>query len=134
VRDFDDGEVAFLVTVANLIASCHRHHEAAKRQRLLVREIAHRSGNMLQFVTSIFNQTVRNADSLAEAKVKFEARLAQMSRSNLLISNGGWTKASVRELVAQTLEPFTAGPISPDVTSSCLPTCVSISALCCMNL
>jgi PAS domain S-box-containing protein len=107
VRDFDDGEVAFLVTVANLIASCHRHHEATKRQRLLVREIAHRSGNMLQFVTSIFNQTVRNADSLAEAKVKFEARLAQMSRSNLLISNGGWTKASVRELVAQTLGPFT---------------------------
>jgi len=106
LHEFDEGQVAFLVTVANLIASCHRQHEAAKRQTLLVREIAHRSGNMLQFVTSIFNQTVRNSESLTEAKSKFEQRLAQMSKSNLLISNSGWTKCSVRELVAQTLEPF----------------------------
>ncbi|MCY0095688.1 sensor histidine kinase [Hoeflea ulvae] len=106
LRDFDEGQVAFLVTVANLIASCHRHHESAKRQTLLVREIAHRSGNMLQFVTSIFNQTVRNSESLSEAKAKFELRLAQMSKSNLLISNDGWTKSSLRDLVAQTLEPF----------------------------
>jgi PAS domain S-box-containing protein len=106
LRDFDEGQVAFLVTVANLIASCHRQHESAKRQTLLVREIAHRSGNMLQVVTSIFNQTVRNSESLTEAKSKFEQRLAQMSRANLLISNSGWTKCSVRDLVAQTLEPF----------------------------
>lgn len=105
-RDFDDGQVAFLVTVANLIASCHRQHESAKRQTLLVREIAHRSGNMLQFVTSIFSQTVRNSESLADAKTKFEQRLAQMSKSNLLISNDGWTKTSLRDLVAHTLEPF----------------------------
>lgn len=106
LRAFDDGQVAFLVTVANLIASSHRQHEAAKRQTLLVREIAHRSGNMLQFVTSIFNQTVRNAESLSEAKTKFEQRLAHMSKSNLLISNDGWTKTSFRDLVAQALEPF----------------------------
>ncbi len=106
LRDFSEGEVEFLVTVANLIASCHRQHEFGKRQMLLVREIAHRSGNMLQFVTSVFNQTVRNSENLTEAKSKFEVRLAQMSRSNLLISNEGWTKCGVRDLVAQTLEPF----------------------------
>jgi len=107
LRDFDEGEIAFLQTVANLIASCHRQHESAKRQTLLVREIAHRSGNMLQVVTSIFNQTVRNSESLADAKSKFEQRLAQMSKANLLISNSGWTKCGVRDLVAQTLELFT---------------------------
>ncbi|AKH99990.1 PAS domain S-box [Hoeflea sp. IMCC20628] len=106
LRDFDEGQIAFLVTVANLIASCHRQHQSAKRQTLLVREIAHRSGNMLQFVTSIFNQTVRKSESLTDAKTKFEQRLAQMSKSNLLISNDGWTKSSLRDLVAQTLEPF----------------------------
>ncbi len=106
VREFDESQVAFLVTVANLIASCHRHHESGKRQTLMVREIAHRSGNMLQFVTSIFNQTVRSCEDLTEAKAKFQVRLAQMSKSNLLISNDGWTKSSVRELAAQTLEPF----------------------------
>lgn len=105
-RDFDEGEIAFLQTVANLIASCHRHHESIKHQTLLVREIAHRSGNMLQVVTSIFSQTARNSDSLAEAKSKFEQRLGQMSKANLLISNNGWTKCGVRDLVAQTLDLF----------------------------
>lgn len=107
LRDFDEGQVAFLQTVANLIAACHRQHESAKRQTLLVREIAHRSGNMLQVVTSIFNQTVRNSESLTEAKSKFEQRLGQMSKANLLISNNGWTKCGVRDLVAQTLDLFT---------------------------
>ncbi|MGJ8569989.1 MAG: PAS domain-containing sensor histidine kinase [Hoeflea sp.] len=106
LREFDEGQVAFLQTVANLIASCHRQHESAKQQTLLVREIAHRSGNMLQVVTSIFNQTVRNSESLTEAKGKFEQRLGQMSKSNLLISKNGWTKCSVRDLVAHTLELF----------------------------
>lgn len=105
-RDFDEGEIAFLQTVANLIANCHRQHESVKRQTLLVREITHRSGNMLQVVTSIFNQTVRNSESLAEAKSKFEQRLGQMSKANLLISNSGWTKCGVRDLATQTLELF----------------------------
>jgi PAS domain S-box-containing protein len=106
LRDFDEGQITFLQTVANLIASCHRQYESSQRQTLLVREIAHRSGNMLQVVTSVFNQTVRNSESLTEAKSKFEQRLAQMSKANLLISNSGWTKCSVRDLVVQTLEPF----------------------------
>lgn len=106
VRQFDESQITFLETVANLIASVHRQNEFSKRQTLLVREIAHRSGNMLQFVNSIFNQTVRNSENLADAKVKFEERLAQMSKSNLLISSDGWTKSNVSDLVAQTLEPF----------------------------
>ncbi len=106
LRDFDESQVVFLVTVANLIASCHRQHEASNRQTLLVREIAHRSGNMLQFVNSIFNQTVRSSETLADAKAKFEVRLSQMSKSNLLISGDGWTKSNVRDLILQTLEPF----------------------------
>ncbi len=106
LRQFDDGEVDYLVAVANLIASCHRQEEARTRQALLVREIAHRSGNMLQFVSSIFNQTVRGSVDLAEAKSKFEMRLGQMSRANILVSSDGWTKSNLRELVATTLEPF----------------------------
>ncbi|SOE08793.1 PAS domain S-box-containing protein [Hoeflea halophila] len=105
-REYDEGEVAFLQTVANLIASYHRQHESAERQTLLVREIAHRSGNMLQVVTSIFSQTARNSENLADAKSKFEQRLGQMSKANLLISKNGWSKCGVRDLVAQTLELF----------------------------
>jgi len=106
IRHFDESQITFLETVANLIASFHRQNEFTKRQTLLVREIAHRSGNMLQFVNSIFNQTVRNSENLADAKLKFEQRLAQMSKSNLLISSDGWTKSNIGNLVAQTLEPF----------------------------
>lgn len=106
LRDFDEGEVAFLQMVANLIASCHRQHEFAKQQALLVREIAHRSGNMFQVITSIFSQTARNSENLTDAKSKFEQRLGQMSKANLLISKNGWSKCGVRELVRQTLEMF----------------------------
>ncbi len=108
LRKFDDSEVQYLVSVANLIAGCHRHDQSTRRQSLLVREIAHRAGNMLQFVCSIFNQTVRTSGSLAEAKAKFETRLAQMSRANILVSADGWTKSNVRELIGATLEPFHA--------------------------
>jgi PAS domain S-box-containing protein len=106
LRQFDESQISFLVTVANLVASCHRQNEFAERQTLLVREIAHRSGNMLQFVTSIFNQTVRNSENLDDAKAKFGLRLHQMAKSNLLISNDGWSKTNFRDLAMQTLEPF----------------------------
>ena len=108
-RRFDRAEQRYLAAVANLVASAHRHEENTKRQALLVREIAHRAGNMLQFVGSIFNQTIRNSDDLLDAKAKFEVRLAQMSRANILVSSDGWTKSDVRSLITSALEPFVAG-------------------------
>tara|TARA_R110002049_G_scaffold44333_3_gene129832 strand:- start:66728 stop:68623 length:1896 start_codon:yes stop_codon:yes gene_type:complete len=107
-HEFTESDVDYVVSVANLIASCHRLQDATQNQFLLTREIAHRAGNLLQMVNSIFNHTVRASADLGEAKSKFEKRLAHMSRSNMLVSGDGWTKTQVRALVETTLEPFLA--------------------------
>lgn len=73
---------------------------------LLVREMAHRAGNMLQLVSSIAAQTF-SADMDAQlAKKAFSNRLSALGRSNYVVFRGGWTLTRFSELVEEALKPF----------------------------
>jgi two-component sensor histidine kinase len=105
-RKFDKSDVEFLVAVASIIASRWRQEVGEARNRALLREMAHRSGNLLQVVNSIFSNTMRGAHDLDGARAKFSERLSAMARANLLLARGGWSTAPLRELAQKTLEPF----------------------------
>jgi two-component sensor histidine kinase len=106
LRKFDRSDVEFLVTVASIIASRWRQEVAEARNRALLREMAHRSGNLLQVVNSIFSNTMRGARDIDEGKTKFAQRLSAMARANLLLARGGWSATPLRDLAESTLEPF----------------------------
>lgn len=106
LRKFENSEVDFMVAAANLIAARWRQEQAEANRRILMREMAHRAGNLLQITNSIFLSTLREANDFAEAKDKFTQRLAAMARANLLLAKGGWSAAQFHEVISNTLQPF----------------------------
>lgn len=107
-RRFEPADVDFLLSVAHVVASRWRHEEALERRALLLREMAHRSGNLLQLANSVFLQTLRFTPDIEEAKRKFAERLSAMARANMLVSSGGRTRTNLKHLAEEMFEPFQA--------------------------
>jgi two-component sensor histidine kinase len=106
LRKFDDADRDFLLSLANIIANSARHHAAEAQRSLLVREMAHRAGNLLQLVSSVANQTFAEGSDPATARRSFNQRLGSLSRANHLVAQGGWSSTRFINLVRETLEPF----------------------------
>lgn len=106
LRKFDKSDVEFLVAVASIIASRWRQEHAEASNRALLHEMAHRSGNLLQVVSSIFSNTVRQARDIDEARSNFAQRLSAMARANLLLARDGWSSTALLTLAESALEPF----------------------------
>jgi two-component sensor histidine kinase len=105
-RSFDKADLDFFVALSNIVANSARHHAAAAQRNLLLREMAHRAGNMLQLVSTIANQTFSPGRDIAEAKHAFAERLGSLSRANYLVSRGGWTSTRLQPLVEEVLNAF----------------------------
>ena len=105
-RDFDQADIDFLLALANIVANSVRHVAAAEHRHLLVREMAHRAGNMLQLVVTIANQTFTGTAEPRLARAAFGERLASLSRANYLVARGGWTSTRFADLAGEVLKPF----------------------------
>lgn len=105
-RRFHQNEVDFMQAVANIIALTAQRAQATERQRLLLRELRHRVGNLLTLIVSLFNNTARTTDSVEELSEKFVARVMSLSRAHTHISYTGWSTASLYRLVREVAEPF----------------------------
>lgn len=106
VRSFDRHDVAALTSIANIIAQAVRHNDADERQRLILREMAHRSGNLLQVVASLATQTFQIHTDRQAALNSFTSRLASLSRANFMITRGGWGPTRLRSLIEDVLEAY----------------------------
>ena len=73
----------------------------------LMRELAHRSKNMLAVVQAIAGQTARSSPSLEEFQPRFSQRIGAMARSQDLLVARNWKGAAMGELVRAQLAPFT---------------------------
>lgn len=105
-RQFDQADVDFLRSVANLLAAAVHRNRAVERQELLVRELRHRAGNLLSLIISLFNNSASGAATIAEVEEKFLARLMSLARAHSMISERGWQIACLRGLVTAVLEPY----------------------------
>lgn len=108
LREFDQTDTEFVQSLANIVAGAARQVSAADHHMLLLREMAHRAGNMLQLVTSIAAQTL-DADTGPGARLarkNFSDRLSALARANYVVSRGGWTSTRFKELVEEALKPF----------------------------
>jgi PAS domain S-box-containing protein len=105
-RRFQQTEVDFMQAVANIIALTIQRAHATERQRLLLRELRHRVGNLLTLIVSLFNNTARTTGSVEELSDKFLARVMSLSRAHTHISYSGWSTASLTRLMREVVEPF----------------------------
>lgn len=118
-RRFDRSDADFLLSVSNIVANSARQARVSDRRRIIIREMAHRSGNMFQLMLSLFNQTVATAEPERAADL-FRARLMTLSSANLLLAGDGWTRTGIRGLLETTLQPF-ADRLSFDGPNASLP-------------
>jgi len=81
-----------------------RHRE--RLLRALLREVSHRSKNLLAIIQSIALQTARYSGSLDLFLQKFRGRLYSLSQSQDLITDSSWRGAYFFELVQQQTEKY----------------------------
>ena len=77
--------------------------EGEAHLRLLMREITHRSKNLLAVIQAMARQTARHAGSIDGFLDQFSARLQALARSHDLLVKEGWHGAALEELVRSQL-------------------------------
>ena len=83
--------------------------EDRRRERLLralLREVSHRSKNLLAIIQSIASQTARYSGTLDMFLGKFRGRLHALSQSQDLITDSSWRGAYFRDLLKQQVDRY----------------------------
>jgi PAS domain S-box-containing protein len=78
--------------------------------RLLLRELTHRSKNLLAVIQALARQTARHATSVEGFVAQFDARVQALATSHDVLVEEGWHGASLAELAALQLRPFAGSP------------------------
>lgn len=74
--------------------------------RLLMRELSHRSKNLLAIVQAMARQTGRSAAGLPDFRRRFEARLSALAASHDLLVANAYSGANLRDLLISQLGPL----------------------------
>jgi two-component sensor histidine kinase len=90
----------------NIVTDITERKAAEEHIQLLMREISHRSKNLLAVVQAIAGQTVRTSDTTRDFELRFGRRLQGLAASHDLLVTEGWRGAPLDELVRQQLAPF----------------------------
>ena len=97
---------------------------AEEHQRFLMRELSHRSKNLLAIIQAIASQTARSAKSLLDFKDRFSQRLLGIAASHDVLIRQNWEGAPLADLILQHVDPFAGSEESrlllegPDVSVS----------------
>jgi PAS domain S-box-containing protein len=75
-----------------------------ERQKVLIAELQHRTGNLLTLTLAIAKQTLRRASCLEEFGHEFEQRIRALARVQVLASGGDNLSVNLRQLVTAELE------------------------------
>jgi PAS domain S-box-containing protein len=97
------GEVTGLIGAAIDIS---KRKEDEEHLRLLLRELTHRSKNLLAVIQAMARQTARRASSVDTFMAHFDARLQGLATSHDVLIEAGWHGASLEGLVRLQLRPL----------------------------
>lgn len=93
---FENGcAVRILGTARDITEAKHREQHV----RVLLRELVHRSKNLLAVVQAMARQTAMGSPSLEDFQRKFSARLQALSMADDLLVSQDWRGASMHDLV-----------------------------------
>jgi PAS domain S-box-containing protein len=97
----DDAGAIIGLACASLDVTERKEGEA--HLRLLLRELTHRSKNLLAVIQAMARQTARHAGSIDGFLNLFSSRLQALAASHDLLIRESWTGASLRELIRSQL-------------------------------
>jgi two-component system, chemotaxis family, CheB/CheR fusion protein len=101
-----DGKIIGASKIAHDISERRR---AEQRLQTVMRELSHRSKNLLSVIQAMAQQTARLSPSIESFMDRFTARIQGLSSSHDLLVNQDWRGAVLEELVQQQLLAFASG-------------------------
>lgn len=118
--DLDEGRVfefrilAFVdhLSRTQLITTIIDRSDERRREKILqslLRDVSHRSKNLLAIIQSIVTQTSQYTDSIDAYVQKLRGRIFSLSRSQDLVTDSGWRGAFVHELLDQQVSAYIPG-------------------------
>jgi len=108
--DLDDsGAVQGIVTTKVETTEQKRREQTL---RTLLREVSHRSKNLLAIIQGIASQTGRYSDGIADFLTRFRGRLQSLASSQDLVTSSNWRGARLRELVAGQVGRYGPDPVN----------------------
>jgi two-component sensor histidine kinase len=114
-RDFDDDDISFLRTYANLLAGAidraRRDEEmrrSAREQSVLARELGHRVRNVLGLVQALITQTATADRSVKEYRGVLMARIRALAAAESLVFQERGDTADPRRIAEEILQPYLA--------------------------
>ncbi len=100
-------------TVRGIVRTAVETTEQKSRERtlrVLLREVSHRSRNLLAIIQSIANQTGRYSTSIDGFLARFRGRLQSLASSQDLVTSSNWRGADLGELVHGQAARYSANP------------------------
>jgi PAS domain S-box-containing protein len=96
------------IAIHSIARDITERKEAEARQDLLVRELQHRTKNMLAVIQSIATSTLRRSGDLAGAEDALVGRLHALARAQEFVASGPAGGVPLRDLVESELSAFAA--------------------------
>lgn len=90
------GKIIGLITTGVNVSEIKQREQVLK---VLLRELSHRSKNLLAIIQSIASQIARFSDTTTKFLKKFQGRIQSLSHSQDLITNSNWSGAGFYELI-----------------------------------
>jgi PAS domain S-box-containing protein len=94
--------------VLSAIVDITERKRASDRERLLAREVEHRSSNLLSVIQSIIARSLVGGGSLDEARRTLQERLDSVARTHRQLTDAHWNGLRLSEIVRSELEAFAA--------------------------
>lgn len=95
-----------LIGLTGAAVNITERKEGEAHLRLLMRELTHRSKNLLAVIQAMARQTARHAGSIQTFLERFSARVQALARSHDLLVQESWHGASLKELVRSQLAHY----------------------------
>ncbi|MEW6629921.1 MAG: HWE histidine kinase domain-containing protein [Pseudomonadota bacterium] len=108
--DADRGESGDVLGVVTTMVETTEQKRREQTLRSLLREVSHRSKNLLAIIQSIATQTGRYSETLGDFLTRFRGRLQSLASSQDLVTSSNWRGAALHELVSGQVGRYSADP------------------------
>src|SRR5262249_49519930 len=102
------GWIASMLDITERKRAEEEQKRAAEAEQILIRELQHRTNNLLAVIQGIAQKTLSGPGPLDVARKIFEGRLLALAGTYRRLTKSSWSGVSLREIVQLTLEPFAA--------------------------
>jgi len=108
--DADRGDTGDVLGVVTTMVETTEQKRREQTLKTLLREVSHRSKNLLAIIQSIATQTGRYSETLGDFLTRFRGRLQSLASSQDLVTSSNWRGAALRELVSGQVGRYSADP------------------------